>query len=99
MIYTERLLNIIKYPHLSEKTAINSSKKNNFIVLKVRKYATKSDIKSAVDFLFSVRSKKVNVLLTPKKKKGSKSNLGYRCSWKKAYVLLEEGYNIDLTKK
>lgn len=98
MIYIERLLNIIKSPHISEKTSVRSEKYNT-VVLKVAKYATKTDIKNAVYKLYSVRLKKINILITAKKKKGSKNNIGYRCNWKKAYIVLKAGYQIDFTNK
>lgn len=98
MIYTERLLTIIKAPHISEKTSIRLEK-HNFVVLKVAKYATKTDVKNIVYTLFSEKSKKINILITPKKKKGSKKSIGYRRNWKKAYVLLKKGHKIDLTNK
>lgn len=98
MTYIEHLLKIIQAPHISEKSSVRSEKYNT-VVLKVAKYATKTDIKNIVYTLFSVKSKKINILITVKKKKGSKSNIGYRRNWKKAYVILTEGYKIDLTNK
>lgn len=98
MSYVERLLTIIKSTHISEKSSIRVEE-NNTVVLKVVKYATKMDIKNAVSMLFSVKIKKVNVLITPKKKKGLKNNIGYRCNWKKAYIVLKDGYKLDFTNK
>lgn len=98
MIYTEHLLKIIQTPHVSEKTSIKLEKFNT-IVLKVSKYSTKTDVKNAVCMLFSVEVIKVNILITSKKLKGSKNNLGYRSSWKKAYVFIKHGYKIDFTNK
>lgn len=99
MIYTERLLKLIKVPHISEKTSINLEK-FNIIVLKVLKCSTKSDIKNAVCMLFAVEVVKVNILLTSRKSKGSKNNIvGHRCNWKKAYVFLKHGSKIDLSNK
>lgn len=98
MIYTERLLKIIKTPHISEKASVRSEKFNT-IVLKVAKYAKKTDIENAVYALFAVKSKKVNILITPKKQKGSSKNISYRCYWKKAYVVLKDGCKLDLINK
>lgn len=99
MIYTERLLKLIKVPHFSEKASLKLERYNT-IVLKVLKCSTKSDIKNAVQMLFSVEVAKVNVLITSRKLKGSKNHMaGYRCNWKKAYVCLKPGSTIDLANK
>lgn len=98
MIYTERLLKIIKCPHVSEKNSIQLEK-YNIVVLKVSKYATKTDIKNTIYTLFSIKLKKINVLVTPKKKKGSRNNIGYRRNWKKAYVVLTKGSKLDFTNQ
>lgn len=97
MIYKERLFKIIQFPHISEKTSVKLDKFNT-VVVKVSRYATKTDIKHAVYILFSIKLKKINVLITSKKKRGSKQNkkVGYRCDWKKAYLILEDGYHLDL---
>lgn len=98
MMYTEHLLKIIKAPYVSEKTSVQLNKFNT-IVFKVSQYSTKVDIKNAVCMLFSVEVTKVNILITSKKLKGSKNNMGYRRSWKKAYVFLKPGCKIDLNNK
>ncbi|CAD83708.1 50S ribosomal subunit protein L23 [Candidatus Blochmanniella floridana] len=94
-MYIERLLKVIKAPHVSEKSSI-ALDKNNVIVLKVVNYVTKQDIRHAVCMLFSVKIKKINVLMVSGKSKGQRYNLGYRCNWKKAYVILKRGYTVDL---
>lgn len=96
MIYKERLLNIIQAPHVSEKTSVKLEK-NNVIVVKVEKYATKTNIRDAVQMLFLVKVDKVNILVTSKKSKKSKNKIGYRSNCKKAYVFLKHGFKIDLS--
>ncbi|ADV33595.1 50S ribosomal protein L23 [Candidatus Blochmanniella vafra str. BVAF] len=98
MIYIERLLKVIKVPHISEKASI-VLEKNNVVILKVSKNSTKMDIQDAVCMLFSVTVKKINILMVAGKTKGSKGNIGRRCDWKKAYVILNSGCKIDLFDK
>lgn len=100
MIYTERLLRIIDVPHISEKTSILLDKKN-ILVLRVAKHATKIDIKHAICMLFSVQIKKINVLIVSGKIKGSRANRNLRnkCNWKKAYVVLKDGYKLNLVNE
>lgn len=98
MMYKERLLKVIRAPYVSEKTSVQLEK-FNAIVFKVSKDSTKVDIKHAVCMLFSVEVMKINILITSKKLKGAKNNVGYRCAWKKAYVFLKHGHKINLNNK
>ncbi|WP_331828363.1 50S ribosomal protein L23 [Candidatus Blochmannia sp. SNP] len=94
MIYQERLLKILKSTHVSEKTSIQSEKYNTF-VFKVAKYATKTDIKNAINILFSVKINNINTVVVSGKSKGTANHVGRRSSWKKAYVVLEKNQKID----
>jgi large subunit ribosomal protein L23 len=69
--------------------------KTNTIVLKVAKDATKAEIKAAVQKLFEVEVKDVNTLVVKGKVKRSGQRIGRRNDWKKAYVTLKEGQNLD----
>lgn len=95
MIREERLLKILRAPHVSEKASI-AMEKSNTIVLKVLKDATKREIKDAVEQLFEVKVTGVNTLVMKGKVKRRGQHLGYRSDWKKAYVTLAEGQNLDL---
>ena len=86
MIREERLLKVLRAPHVSEK-ASTAMEKSNTIVLKVAKDATKAEIKAAVQKLFEVEVEVVNTLVVKGKVK--------RRDWKKAYVTLKEGQNLD----
>jgi len=69
--------------------------KTNTIVLKVATDATKAEIKAAVQKLFEVEVEVVNTLLVKGKTKRSGQRIGRRSDWKKAYVTLKEGQNLD----
>lgn len=96
MIREERLLKILRAPHVSEKASI-AMEKTNTLVLKVAKDATKKEIKSAVEKLFEVQVTGVNTLVVKGKVKRRGQQIGRRSDWKKAYVTLAEGQNLDLT--
>jgi large subunit ribosomal protein L23 len=95
----ERLLNIIFGPHLSEKTA-NISEQNNQVTFKVAGDATKSEIKQAVESLFNVQVRDVQTLnVKGKTKRTARGKIRSRSDWKKAYVRLEQGQQIDFADK
>lgn len=91
--HQERLMNVIRGPHLSEK-AHRAAEKNQ-VVLRVRKDATKSDIKKAVELLFDVSVVDVSVVNVRGKNKRFGQVRGRRSDWKKAYVRLAEGSSPD----
>ena len=92
----ERLLNVIRAPHISEKAAM-AGELNNQYVFKVAVDATKPEIKAAVESVFSVSVEKVQVVNMKGKVRRTKTGLGRRNDWKKAYVSLAEGQQIDFT--
>nr|7Z20_t Chain t, 50S ribosomal protein L23 [Escherichia coli]7ZOD_t Chain t, 50S ribosomal protein L23 [Escherichia coli] len=102
MIREERLLKVLRAPHVSEK-ASTAMEKSNTIVLKVAKDATKAEIKAAVQKLFEVEVEVVNTLVVKGKvrqmtvRSGGRviRTSGRRSDWKKAYVTLKEGQNLD----
>lgn len=94
MIREERLLKVLTAPHVSEK-ASTAMEKHNTIVLKVAKDATKAEIKAAVQKLFEVEVNEVRTLLVKGKTKRHGQRIGRHSDWKKAYVTLKEGQNLD----
>ncbi|MBT5229831.1 MAG: 50S ribosomal protein L23 [Methylococcales bacterium] len=90
----ERLLSIIIAPHVSEKSTI-CAELNNQVVFKVLKNASKKEISAAVNLLFEVDPLAVRVLNVKGKSKRSGKYLGKRGNWKKAYVTLPEGKDLD----
>ncbi len=91
--HQERLMTIIRGPHMSEKSHIAAE--NNQIVLKVSKDATKAEVRQAVELLFEVQVENVTVVNVKGKNKRFGAIRGRRNDWKKAYVRLAEGTEID----
>ncbi len=90
-----KLASILTAPIVSEKSAIVADTSNQF-VFKVAKTATKLQIKNAVELMFDVKVESVHVLNVKGKIKRFGRTLGKRSDWKKAYVKLQSGYNIEL---
>ena len=86
-------MTVIRGPHLSEKSHVAAE--NNQVVLKVRKDATKSEIRQAVELLFEVKVGDVTVINVKGKSKRFGMTRGQRSDWKKAYVTLAEGNALD----
>jgi len=91
--HQERLMTVIRGPHLSEKSHMAAEK--NQVVLKVRKDATKKEIRQAVELLFEVRVEGVQVVNVKGKTKRFQATKGRRNDWKKAYVRLAEGSSLE----
>ena len=94
MIREERLLKVLKAPHISEKSTMVAEKLNT-IVFKIATDATKAEIKAAVEKLFEVKVEAVRTLNVAGKTKRTGARMGRRSDWKKAYVTLVEGQDID----
>ena len=90
----ERLLKILLAPHVSEKSN-RAAEQHNQVVFKVLRDATKPEIKGAVESLFNVKVKDVTVVNVKGKRKRFGAVYGQRSDWKKAYVSLEAGHEID----
>jgi large subunit ribosomal protein L23 len=92
--HREKLMQVLLGPHVSEKaTALAES--GNQVVFKVRGDATKSDIRQAVEMLFEVKVQRVSVMRMPAKAKRFGQRAGSRAAWKKAYVRLAPGQDIN----
>ncbi len=94
MITEERILKVLRAPHISEKATV-AAENANTVVFKVAMTATKKEIKAAVEKLFEVEVKSVNTLVVKGKTKRQGARQGRRSDWKKAYVILKEGQDID----
>jgi large subunit ribosomal protein L23 len=90
----EQLYQVILAPHVSEKSTRLADKARQ-IVFEVRADATKPQIKAAVEKLFSVQVEAVTVANAKGKRKQSGRIAGRRQDWKKAYLRLKEGQDID----
>ncbi len=82
MIQQERLLNVLKAPHISEK-ATNNAEKGNTIVFKVALDANKVEIANAVEELFEVKVDSVRTVVVKGKTKRRGAKVGRRSDWKK----------------
>ena len=89
----ERLMRILLAPHVSEKS--HMAAESNQVVLKVRRDATKAEIRQAVELLFEVDVENVTVVNVKGKNKRFGMTRGRRKDWKKAYVRLSDGAQID----
>ena len=90
----ERLLKVLLAPHVSEKSN-RIGERHNQVTFKVSRDATKPEIKDAVELLFKVKVTGVTVLNVKGKRKRFGALSGRRSDWKKAYVSLEAGHEID----
>lgn len=90
----ERLMQVLVEPKISEKAARLADLHRQY-VFRVLQNATKPEIKAAVEELFSVKVENVTVTNVPAKTRHFRGTAGVRQSWKKAYVKLEPGFDID----
>jgi large subunit ribosomal protein L23 len=90
-----RHYDVILSPVITEKATTASE--HNQVVFKVRREATKPQIKEAVEKLFDVKVKSVNTLVRKGKLRAFRGTLGEQSDVKKAIVTLEEGHRIDVT--
>jgi large subunit ribosomal protein L23 len=90
----EGLMNVLIGPYVSEKQA-RIAENDNAFVFRVRRDATKPDIKAAVELMFEVKVAHVNVVNVGGKKKRFGQRFGRRQDFKKAYVRLAPGQKID----
>ena len=91
----ERIFQILKTPHISEKSAVLGDNANQ-AVFQVATDANKAEIKAAVEQLFDVKVANVRTINMKGKTKRQGVRRGKRSDWKKAYVSLEQGHEIDL---
>ncbi len=90
------LFRVIQAPVVSEKSTLLTDQQNKY-VFKVKKTADKKNIKQAVELMFNVQVDSVHVLNVKGKTKKFGRFIGSRSDWKKAYVKLKPGFNIDLS--
>ena len=90
----ERVFQVLVAPHVSEKAAIVADSNNQY-VFKVAVDATKAEIKKSVEQLFKVKVDNVSTLKVKGKVKRNRFGYSTKPTWKKAYVRLEQGQDID----
>ncbi len=92
----DRLLQVILAPQITEK-ATYIADKHKQIAFIVRTDATKHEIKAAVELVFKVEVDKVATINVGGKTKSAGKSMGKRKDWKKAYVSLKPGQEINFT--
>lgn len=90
----ERLMKVLLAPILSEKST-RIAEASHHVAFRVATDATKREIAGAVELLFSVKVDAVQVLNVKGKQKRVGQRLGRRQDWRKAYVHLQPGHDID----
>ncbi len=90
----ERLLQILLSPHMSEKAAIATDKRREY-VFEVADSASKPEIKAAVELMFKVKVDAVRSMNVATKPKRFGNIKGQSKAWKKAYVTLKAGQEIS----
>jgi large subunit ribosomal protein L23 len=90
----ERLLNVLMAPQISEK-ATYVAEKNEQVIFHVASDATKPEVKAAVEMLFKVTVDSVQICNVKGKSKRFGKFSGRRSDWKKAYVCLAPGQEIN----
>ena len=93
----ERLLQVLLAPQISEK-ATYIAEKNEQVVFRVASDATKPEIKAAVELLFKVQVESVQVATVKGKQKRFGRSMGRRKNWKKAFVCLKPGQEINFAE-
>ena len=91
-----RLMQVLVAPIVSEKATM-VAEKSNAVTFKVLQNATKPEIKAAVELMFKVEVKGVSVVNTKGKAKRFGKTMGRRDNVRKAYVLLKEGQELNLS--
>ena len=90
-----KFYDLIKKPVITEKATLLSN--NSQVVFSVPMNANKSIVKQAVEKLFGVNVKKINIIVSKGKTKKFKGKMGKRKNEKKAIISLEKGQKIDIT--
>ena len=90
----EKLTSVLVAPHVTEKTSLAMQNSNQY-AFRVRRDATKTEVKQAVELMFEVKVAGVQVVNEPGKERRFGKRIGRTQDWKKAYVRLAEGQAID----
>jgi large subunit ribosomal protein L23 len=90
----EQLMSVLIAPHVTEKTSLAMQNHNQY-TFRVRRDASKTDIRKAVELMFDVKVAGVQVVNEPGKQRRFGRIAGRTQDWKKAYVSLAAGQTID----
>ena len=95
-VKNSQYLQAIVAPQITEKATFVADKFNQ-VAFKVRKNATKEEVKQAIELMFKVEVTAVNILNMNGKTKRAGRLMGKRNDWKKAYISLKAGQEINFT--
>jgi large subunit ribosomal protein L23 len=90
----EQLMSVLIAPHVTEKTSLAMQNHNQY-TFRVRREATKTDVRQAVELMFDVKVSGVRIVNEPGKLRRFARTRGRTQDWKKAYVSLAAGQAID----
>ena len=90
----EQLMSVLIAPHVTEKTSLAMQNHNQY-TFRVRREASKTDIRKAIELMFDVKVTGVQVVNEPGKARRFGRTAGRTQDWKKAYVSLSSGQTID----
>jgi large subunit ribosomal protein L23 len=93
----QRLMQVLLAPVVSEKSTFVGEKANQY-VFRVASNATKPEIKAAVELMFKTQVKSVSIVNVRGKEKRFGRFMGRRNNWKKAYVALVQGQEINFAE-
>jgi large subunit ribosomal protein L23 len=91
---SDRLMNVVLAPVVSEKSTFVADKNRQY-VFRVSDDATKPEIRAAVELMFKIKVEGVTVANVKGKQRRFGRTIGRKRSWKKAYVRLAEGQEIN----
>ena len=92
-----RLMQVLLAPVVSEKSTFIADKRDQ-VIFRVAKDATKPEIKAAVELMFKVQVDSVQIANVKGKEKRFGRFMGRRNHWKKAYVCLKPGQEINFAE-
>ncbi len=90
----ERLMTVLLAPVVSEKATFIADKHEQ-VIFRVMQNATKPEVKAAVELMFKVEVESVQIANVKGKQKRFGTHMGRRRNWKKAYVSLKPGQEIN----
>jgi large subunit ribosomal protein L23 len=95
---SERLMTVLLAPVISEKATFVADKHEQ-VIFRVAQNATKPEVKAAVELLFKVQVESVQISNVHGKEKRFGRYMGRRRNWKKAYVCLKPGQEINFAQE
>ena len=90
----ERIFTVLREPHISEKVSVLGDVANQY-AFKVSVDATKAEIREAIETIFKVSVKNVSTVNVKGKTKKTARGMSRKKNWKKAYVTVAAGQELD----